>query len=120
MFSHEDFDNLNREIQKISPENSDFSNFNLYALSIAELIYLSRLENEEERYRFFLSVMNVFFMSTDGIEDTNKIMDYICDMILALSLHLCISVQSISEKTDYIKMLNENIIPDISNKLRDL
>jgi hypothetical protein len=117
VFSHKDFDNFSNQSQGLSPENSDFGSFNLYTLSVAELIYLSNLDNEEERSKFFLSVMNLFFMSIEDIQSQEEIMDHFCDMILCLSLHVSLSVQAIEDKVGYIKMLNENLIPDISNKL---
>lgn len=120
MFSHEDFDGLSKDIQKLSPEDSDFTNFNGYTLAIAELISLHDFEDDDERYRFFLTVLNQFLISAEEETSYQKTMDYVCDMILALCLHLCISVRSITDKNEYIKFLNESIIPDISDRLNDV
>lgn len=114
MFNHEDFDKINSEVRNLSIENSDFKNFNSMSLSIAELIYLSSFDNEEDRYKFMLSLLNIFFFNTKSNDIT---IDDICDIVLALGMHIAISIQCNDNEVEYKDFLNNEIVPSIHKEL---
>jgi hypothetical protein len=113
MFGPDDFshENMGNEVQ-------DYKDFNSFTSSIGDLIYLTDFNDEQSRYKFMLSLMNIFFFNSE-VKEGMVSSDNVCDFILALGFHLCVAIQTNPETEDYKQTLQSTIVENVKRKMEE-